>query len=59
MVANYLSRVRGLVLKYIYIPTGIKRERVRFDVYSNQKGHIVENFNNLHRCKNMIFKSRG
>ena len=29
-------------MKYMYIPTGIKRKLVRFGVDCNQKGHIVQ-----------------
>ena len=32
MVAGDMVRIRGQVLEYTYIPTGIKRELVRFGV---------------------------
>ena len=35
--------IRGQVMEYTYIPTGIKRELVRFDVGCNQKDCWREN----------------
>ena len=36
--------VMGLVLKQTYIPVGIKRKLVRYDVNCSWKGEIVSNF---------------
>ena len=33
-----VTSIRGQVIEYTYIPTGIKRELVRFGVDCNQKG---------------------
>ena len=38
MVPGDVISIRGLVMRYMYIPTGIKREFVRFGMDCNQKG---------------------
>ena len=38
MAAGDVISIRGQVLEHTYIPTGIERELVRFDVDGNQKG---------------------
>ena len=35
---GYVISIRGQVIKYLYILTGIKRQLVRFGVYWNWKG---------------------
>jgi hypothetical protein len=38
MATGDVISVRGQVMEYMYIPTGIKRELVKFDMDYNQKG---------------------
>ena len=38
MAAGDVISIRGQVMEYPYIPTGIKRELVRFGVYCDWKG---------------------
>ena len=41
MVARDVISIRRQVMEYTYIPTGIKRESVRFDVNCVRKGKLV------------------
>ena len=41
MVAGDVISIGGLVMRYVYIPIGIKRELLRYGVYCDQKGYIV------------------
>ena len=41
MAVSDVIRIMGQVMEYTYIPTGIKRELVRFCGDCNQKGYIV------------------
>ena len=41
MAAGDVISIRGQVMEYTYIPTGIRRELVRFSVDCNQKGYVV------------------
>ena len=41
MAASDLVSVRGQVMEYPYIPTGIKGEMVRSGMYCHRKGQVV------------------
>ena len=41
MAASDLVNVRGQIIEYPYIPTGIKGEMVRSGVDCNRKGQVV------------------
>ena len=41
MAASDLVSVRGQVMEYTYIPTGIKREMVRSGADCHRKGQVV------------------
>ena len=41
IVAGYKISIRGQVMEYMYIPTGIRREFVRIGVDFNQRGTLL------------------